>query len=670
MSVSLGNVAWLIERSESEMKRISDLFRSEESIAKDIFFKYAPRTKKYADAVKTQHKKIKGFRVGSPEYNSRALSLLAKDLQDGVQLPVHWVLYLNSVNDYVIAEREAFNTLMGTVELEIDKLKGNSGALSRALVEAICDNASTFGVTDEDVKTFYEIWPLDRQDDFESLVQGCPKFDPVKQLKNQMVGLSNVIEKVNAATTSALTVAELAEAEARDTRETFEKKAESLQREIQDIRSDLAKKTEDPILIRYSKQIEELPALLERQIQLEENLEQSMRNIEKFEAVADELREARLELLKFIEEENGESAWQGLSKRIEDIENWVHTASTTSPPGHSTQATPHEGEPISLLWNPFPTSPSGYVWYQLSDDNLPGPGDLDESRFIICFIQRCESAGLKYNSTELRAIHCILKNANASIVEDQELLDIWLGVMGWGGFCLKSVASPSWTSPPDWIQEQKFLLSQTAKAERSLTRTQVWELAREPRFVGGEEEPRILKLLNYDEGYVRGYLDPVLALRSHSNFVSDLARIFLFPSTPGKISCLPKAPVSHLPDFLDITIEALPKMAGDTRTPITPISAVTSELLSDWVMSTRNALAELEEPTGNQAWKIIQGMESMAIRPSREVEVEMIKLCDSLADQGISAKDTRTICLETIAKPWVTAHHGEDAADGLSTSLH
>ena len=249
MSVSLGDVAWLIERSESEMERISDLFRGEESIAKEIFFKYAPRTKKYADAVKTQHKKIKGFRVGSPEYNSRALSLLAKDLQDGVQLPVHWVLYLNSVSDYVIAEREAFNTLMGTVELEIDKLKGNSGALSRALVQAICENASTFRVTDEDVRTFYEIWPIERLDDFEDLVQACPKFDPITQLRNQMVGLSNVIEKVNAATTSALNVAELAEAEARETRETSQKKAESLQREIQDLRRDLAKKTDDPLLM-------------------------------------------------------------------------------------------------------------------------------------------------------------------------------------------------------------------------------------------------------------------------------------------------------------------------------------------------------------------------------------------------------------------------------------
>ena len=184
--MKLGELSWELGLEDPEKDRLSKAVSNASHVAHDVLRDYVRKTRFFGDVAKQLQKRIPGFRPKSEGYNQRAASIIIQDLGSNKAPLQGWVVYRQAVALYFEKEFEKMWALMQEAEVEWDSEQFDAAATATLFVNSVCEAADQFGVIDTDVQLLYELWPIERQDNIEELIEACPKYDPIRDLERKI----------------------------------------------------------------------------------------------------------------------------------------------------------------------------------------------------------------------------------------------------------------------------------------------------------------------------------------------------------------------------------------------------------------------------------------------------------------------------------------------------
>jgi hypothetical protein len=189
---TVGDFLCWLEFTETEQERIASLINSD-GLPKQILTKYGPKTYSYSEFRKKES--IPGFRGGHEAYNRLAIPKII----EGLQTPSFrnykfcWRIYREAATKFVIGELEELNRLLENIPYQGEE-RDAAGMLT-----LICSNASEFHAKPDAIKTLYEIWWIDRVENFEELLKLSDSYQ--RRLQNKVERQAILRKKSNKSVT-------------------------------------------------------------------------------------------------------------------------------------------------------------------------------------------------------------------------------------------------------------------------------------------------------------------------------------------------------------------------------------------------------------------------------------------------------------------------------------
>lgn len=604
--MQLGEVAWKIDCQPDERERLSALLSSDEHIARDIFRRYAMKTKNFQVMARSLQRRIKGgFRPGTDIYNDRASECMLSDLTANTASGGIWNIYRDTVALFVENEAPAINEMMRSVDLEVNETWTNED-LSHELLEAICSNAPEYDVHDVDVELLYELWPMPRQSDFRQLVAACPRLDRIKSVEATISRLRDEISSFHHNLTTE--IEETVSRKIADVHipESLKKTEERLKRDMVGAISKEAKRFNSE----YSKVIKDLSETL-------------VQDRAQFTKDIKELQKSQNHLNKLVRAQS-----EGAKELQSNIDNLAKNIKTF---GESLGAGKEQQRSESF---------SAKARWPQDTQRKVSLGKSAEAQLVQTFIERCDLSRIEFPDDSLRALHCIFKSAPIVCCTEASLIDIWIDSLGWSEYAAKCVASPGWTSDREWSDSLNLLAEDSA-------------------------DPSVVYLLDYDAGLVEAYLNPSMRLWSEYDFANSSAKLYLVCSTPRLSDfALLKAPVIYVDQLVPAEINCEKRLPSVE--PLAPDVGVTRQCFASWLLSSSQLRERIVGGAPQSSFdEVSHAMRECSAEPNKACSQILMQLCTSLDMHDISKASAISICLRTLILPWVESNHGMSKASEL-----
>ncbi len=612
----LGEIAWKIDFTSDEKERISLLLSDEKHVSRKILLRYAEKSQLFSPIAKSLQKKVKGFRTKSREYKKRALNIVLDELQNNKAPQPFWILYKESVVQYIQDQMPNFDQLMDTIEIETTN--SEIDLISHKLIETICENARDFNVHDENVRQIYELWPFERNDNFEQLTRKCPKFDRFKAIEASIENLKSSTERIESDLLESLTEY-VDDKVGKDSKVNYE---ELISKYIQDA----ASKIEEELINKFSDMELKFDALKERLSDLGEDFENRM------DGHKDEMGNIASQVDTRILEMESKA-----DKLLENIK--------------STEIQNRTEDLLPVLGGDFSAPHRGV--YENLQFRIPDHDEkvISETDFISKYHNCLERNGIYCSDLYVQILHTLFKANTVISVSDSGIVDSWFESLGWVNNIFRIAASPAWSEPSDWSEGTDHLL----RAE--------------------SEKPKVLYIYDYETGFVDGYLNPVLKVWSESGYRNPFEKLVLIRNRVNKDDSDSdlKAP-SLWPNYLwdqDVhSTAALPENNSVSDGEENNKYKISAECYISWIRQTELSKDANHEDIHISPYEILMAMvDDLGITRSEPLFAILRNISTSLLQMGLDVKVVIKICVRTILLPWVSANCGEDLAEELKVNV-
>lgn len=638
----LGKFFQSYEPPEDEKKRIAEIANNG-GIPALIITKYAPETDPYRDRF-IKEEQIPGFsRPGKGAWHKQATQRIIHYLKDSESWNTQfiWMLYQHSATQWVIKELPALNKLLSQVEPPADDDPAEH-------LRAICSNAMEFGVTQDDVRKFYEAWWIPRTDRFEELLSLCLVNDEARVQSRKLALLSTAIEEVKKSVIE-LSATATSHSAANDSLKTllenestridnFESSMKHLRKALQTT-NDAITSAVSPKIRPLENSITNINAQLKKLEQLIKSSTSDGPTKVDLKKVADSLRAdvvkstaaARADLANGItasQEALAKSLKENLATGIAEFESKLTGAFKEIGKKRETAATQ---APLPTQVYVSPLSP----FLSRAPLHPKLTSELDLVNSWITQLSRAE--GITLSLEQAIAYHSMFL-ASYAVICEHRLVQLWIDCLGWQQHVMHLVASPVWSTEEDWAAGAEFLFKE--KASRA---------------------PRILVIHNYDVGLPDCYLAPSLRLWSLHEEPKGLAKIFLIPTRHAdQISAQILEDAGYIPESdyssarslaLNDRIKLPHALGHDIPTGVDPKTAL------EWI----SAIPKLDYDFG-----VIR--KSMDLAVHSRIKSAILKTA-AAASRYLNEPCSIGAGMNHHLLPWVRAKHGESAYSELGAFL-
>jgi len=502
--VKLGDVAFVDKLSSSEKTRLSKLLSEPDSLAAKVFTEFAPRARGFAPLAKSLHRKIHGFRPNSEMYKVRALEFMLHDLARDAAPPSGWVLYQEAIGGYVEKSIPSLHLLMREVDAEKRNLATEEFFLK------VCESAQKYSVYDNEVRTLYELWPFERTEELESLIERCPRVDrhkgiedSVLSLKTEMKDLKKSIDQRIVDKSKEIEPAIVAGLVTEQ--ENIQTTLDNHRDEIKNLRLKLEKE--------YSASLQSLAGDFSEFSSRLENINSKILEIEQNDVVPEsnewneqvnqtilELNESHQKLhhqLDSLTESQNASVWesqlnQATLKISESHKKLQYQVDLLS-----------ELQNASLMDNVVLKGESPFQLLRSAVRKEPNLKSRSEADFVARLTEPYAVSEAVCNN--LKIFHAALVSSPILVTSFPKYVKEWVSAANWESDAISTTASPVWCSVEDWKEELHVLLS-------------------------SQNNAAIVTIYNFDIGYLDGYLEPILRAWGEQKFTSNMKRLVLVPS--------------------------------------------------------------------------------------------------------------------------------------------
>lgn len=465
--MKLGETLWDLGLSDEEKERISRSLHSNKSINSLVFVEHHRNHKVFDDICHKLTRKITGFRPTSEPYKQRVSAEVLKCLKLNRAKPEYWSLYQCAVVEHVVSKLSALNQLLGDSEFPDELELTSIEVLSR-----IAEKASEYSVSDKDVETLYELWPFPRVDQISDILARCPKFDRFRALDERLNSAEQRLGK-EISDIRIHTLEELTEVRNEFRSNAITKKAlishdEKIQTKLNERLDPIEKAVQD-----FDKKVERLEKLIRRA-----EVKRSADRVEFANQTDNHLGKLGAEL-------------QGLREEQERIRAGLETATKVV----QDRRAPAEAK----------SAAGSSVFSALTHSHLY---DLDQKIGVKDARDRFGQIASDLADAPARYIDLYFYSAllcNCIVISDAKEFRLWQSTVGWAASSSTVCASPMWVDDSRLAHQIGWLFDQN-------------------------DEPRTLTIVDFDLGYVEGYLRPFLAAWRHSGRLLPWKKILLIPS--------------------------------------------------------------------------------------------------------------------------------------------
>ncbi|WP_286233380.1 hypothetical protein [Thalassotalea sediminis] len=468
-NITLASLAWKIEISEFERKRISCLLSNIEHPASNIFKEYIRKYKPFPRIARSLQKEINGFRVGSKNYHKKAIDIILKELQSGVSRKLSWELYLRSIAEYFYEKLSAFNTLMQEVKVEVD-----SPIDSMFILKEICKHASEFQVDEKAITEVYELWPFERQNNISEILSEIGKHAELGEVQRGLKELSQKLDLI---------------------------KNELPARIKKSVTYELKTKKLDENHIHFEEKINKLiPLLFQKEFStIQESTSNLVIRMDKLEKEFSESTSSIQESLSDISD--------SVEEHVESFTNHVKTLDRDVQKLQKIESATSDNQPVNT---PYYVSPNTmhFKWFNNRKEKALIE-NIDEKTFVKRFSQAFDdvNAMLPVN------YHSLLASSPVIVLSNGEVADAWINALGWDSYAYRIAASPTWSSVDDWYEGAEFIFSEKSNKPKILL---IYD------FDLGLVEGYLLPILKVwrASGYGRPY-EKIILISSNENVIEN-----------------------------------------------------------------------------------------------------------------------------------------------------
>lgn len=361
-----------------------------------------------------------------------------------------------------------YATLADQIEEELHIPEGSD--VSHILVKGLCENAEAGKFYRSNIRDIYELFPFRRLDDIEELLSSAPEMGVMDQVDQKIAELEEELKAVS---------------------EELSGKMRSVLDEIREVKT--ATKAESDEFKRMLSEMEALAA------SKHEHIAKSMKN-EVLSEVELQIKESsenatigrEMALLEYREAvARVDAEIQALADDVQlkllSAEDRV-TPTTTHLAGVFDQTS---------IWNRHKNLSSSQASSAFEH--------LSEEEFLKIFAANAAVSGLRYSYEDLELFHKAVLGLPIVVMSDADLMRCWINSLGWGPFHTQVCASPLWSDPTIWVQAQEELFSAGVS-------------------------PQIVSILDFDQGLVSCYLDPLLKVWLNTDLGEATTKLFLIAS--------------------------------------------------------------------------------------------------------------------------------------------
>jgi len=664
--MQVGELVWKIDFSDAEKVRIAALLAEDTSEANDIFFRHSLKTRIFPLVARTLHREIHGFRVNTPSYQTRARAIILKDLQKNRAPKKAWDIYQHSIASFVASELPALDELMREVEVD-----DNAEPNSRVILELIAQHSTAFEVDKDDIERIYDLWPFERQDDIEAILENCERFDRFialegryRELRIQLHELGETVDEVTGA--GSHHVEALADVKEDVTRlaERFKLESKRQLDLINKFRGDIGSASAEKVdematqVANFGSELAELATtkfsalegstslLAERVDRLGQDItgileqpvddgrvsshEDSIRDLcERLDVVTNQVAEI---------ESRDRVAIDGVVKQQEQLTEDFQARHT------ALEERIEEEVKNQFLGTEHVTRADDIKQSRNALHEPLDPGDLkeidDELELIGSFSATFGSPQVEEAlSSSFVCLHSLMKASSLLVVSNSFLVKKWISCLGWSKYTSSVVASPVWTRPDDW-QSAFDLLSVDST------------------------EPRLVFVYDYDVGLVESYLSPTLRLWREAGYGGYLRKLILVQSSKIDADSHALSEEAFIwADKSELSKE-IPIDAIDIRESITDSSSteshrVPTDVFLQWCAVDDNTiLTKTQESVLTISESLLS---SNVLLPAQVVSATQRVLAHLMA-AGIDFKRSLETVNDVIVLPWLQANHGRTVA--------
>lgn len=614
---------------ESEQARIAKLAEVG-GIPAHIIKIYSPETKPYQDVFQKKEKIPGGYRPGTPAYNKLATARLIGYLSkpQNLNYKFFWDIYKYSVLRFIDVEIPRIKALLSEVscdELILD---------TRIFLERVCRNACEFGVTEENVKTIYELYWFPRVEEIESILPLCKTQDEQGANSRKLKRVAGQVESI-------------------------EKKQQNIENQISTLLDELRRansefselRTDMDSMLQKTNSIPEEFFLLKGMIQDQENsirqeLSKSLSSfttrlkaIESTVSKSNQFGELRSDLKKLVASFQGEqkTAISALEEKLERTLNEkfeeLQSAFESKIIGLRKEIDRQKSEKPTAQLN-FPLLNSHPQLFAPLKVEFQIKDEVSFVNSWMAVINSTKNAGATFD--QLLAHHTLISASKVAIFSEMTVLDAWLKVTGWHSRAHHIVASPVWATESDWKEGVQFLLSTQA------------------------EGPRILIIHDFNVAMAECYLSPWLKQWHIIGTNEGAVKIFLVPSehtNPIPHQILEFAPIISAADFSSsrrLVLDDI-RIPHEVRGKI-PIG-VDPQLFIQW--STKEKTFEFD-------YQLLQNALGLTFSTQAQQSFEK---CVRGARRYFNEQSAIGIGMANLLLPWVKQRHGESSFSALGELL-
>lgn len=484
--------------SEEERRRLAALATAG-AIPAHILKTYVTRADAYKN-VFIKRERIHGFRPGTRHYNEQAVQRIITILDDpsSRQYKFCWNLYQACVAYYLKKEMPQLDRLLA----EVSRPQGMTTDVD--IVRVLCASTADYGVTAEQITTFYEVWGTPRIPDFNVLLPQWMKADDAnvqrRQVARMLSELAQLTERVEHLAASVRQHHEESQ-NAEGAHETSLQKFDGMEGRLKEFSKELVAAAEERARREAAKLIEErVVGLAEKINRLAEKVKVPRDDVstKDLQKLASETKACITTSINDVADALTKQMRDELSIATQELEAklgvLVGEVSAKREPAHTATGAGHVTRYRSPLVGPISHT---HVQCRLSRE-------LD---FVSSWVhQLLHRHDVAITFEQAVAYHRALLSSYV-VVCGLPLATSWVECLGWQPYAVHIAASPTWSEEADWAPAAEHLF-------------------------GGDagRTPRLAVLHNYEVGLVDCYVVPSLALWALRGPSRGLAKLFLVPS--------------------------------------------------------------------------------------------------------------------------------------------
>ena len=629
MEAKLVSLVWMVEESVEEQQRISNLLKDKSHFAASMFIDNILRAKGFSEQAKVFRREIPGFKVGSKNYNKKAAQFVLGKLKANDKYSLFWELYKVAITEYLSSK---FPNLREMINNVVIKDAEKIGVDSKFILEQMCEHAAEYDVDEEAIRQAYELWPFERQDDFEQILIRIEQSRPLISVKKELKVLTEKVKQISDTSSQKLDVASTIKSNLSkydDKIAQIESEVESkigsaidsfansqlfddinnhtseLNTEIKQIGTQL-----EQLYDQTSKPIEEVTELSTKIEKLSESRNQPAPEITQLSHKLEKLSNRTDQSIADLKEK-----FNLLEKSLNQVKEQIESSNSFTSPEVIYQTTAVEQSKST-----FP-----FKWFA-NKQSAPVTDNIDEVTFINRFADAFEQADLAV----LHIYHQLFLSSSIIVLNQPQLITAWINALGWQSYAYAIVASPTWSDANDWYDGGEFL------------------------FAKQDDKPKILFIYDFELGLVEAYLSPLLKIWRNSGMQQPHVKLVLVPSKRMECKHNPLLePVLWLPDTWSNSQLAMP-MAKPLSKPSK--IAVSNEVFENWcgVPKSIKQVPQLLKKFPRFLTELRNADMIFPTYMAHGSETMLLALLKRQVDDDLA----QNIVIESFILPWVAAHYG------------